>query len=161
MGQEVGKNIEIMKLNNLLILVVIAVSISCGSEKLKLNLFSVEKTQVSYQYLLDQGFQKSEVDAMMFEKSFNDTLVYYEYTEDLKMLYSKTWRFPFEEFDKEELEKFLKKKNVFLMIPDEFSLIDFRTRFCVKDYTNNLPFFCSIDVVNGKHVLNLVYYFPY
>lgn len=161
MGQEVDKNIEIMKLNNVLIMVVIAISISCGSEKLKLDLFSVEETRISYQYLLDQGFQKSEVDAMMFEKSFNDTLVYYEYTEDLKMLYSKTLRFPFEEFDKEELEKFLKEYNVFLMIPDDFSLIDLRTMFCVMNYSNNLLYLCSTDVVNGKHVLNIVYYFPY
>ncbi|WP_233757873.1 hypothetical protein [Algoriphagus sp. AGSA1] len=161
MGQEVDKNIEIMKLNNLLIMGAVAVFMSCGSEKLKLELFRVEEARIGYQYLLNQNFQKSEVDAMMFEKSFNDTLIYYEYTEDLKRLYSKTWRFPFEKFNKEELEKFLKENNVFLMVPDDFSLIDPNTIFCVMNYSNNLIYFCSTDVVDEKNMINIVYYFPF
>lgn len=160
MDQEVDKNIEIMKLNNLLIMGIVPIFMSCESEKLKLDLFSVEETQISYQYLLDQSFQKSEVDAMMFEKAFNDTLIYYEYTEDLKKLYSKRWRFSFEGFNKEELEVFLKEYNIFLMIPDDFSLIDSNSKFCVISHNNNLVYFCSIDIVGEMHIINIVYYFP-
>lgn len=161
MGREVDKNIEIMKLNSLFIFGLVAIIMSCGSEKLKLDLFSVEEKNIGYQYLLDQDFKKSEVDAMMFEKSFNDTLIYYEYTGDLKNLYSKIWEFSYNGLSVMELEEVLNENNIYLMVPDHISLIASGSMFCVKNYSNNLLYFCSIKEVDGESIISVIYYFPF
>src|SRR5882757_9451552 len=77
-----------------LLLIFLIVFNSCGrKESLKTGLFQLERNKVRYEYLQEQIFTKTPVDVMMFEKSFGDTTVYYEFDNSLTKLFSKSWTF--------------------------------------------------------------------
>lgn len=147
-----------MKVYTIVFLVFFA---SCKVENdIELNLFKIEQGVLTVDDLKNQGFVKSEVDAIMFEKSINDTIITYEFTEDLSKSYSKSWSFIIPNQTIEVLEKGFEKYDVYLMVPESFENLSLRKTFCLKQHTSNLVYFSTIDSLENRRIVDIVYYFP-
>jgi hypothetical protein len=134
--------------------------ISCNKHAKVENLLTVEKYKVTYRSIVAMSFTKVDEDAMIFQKLVGDTLVVYEFTRDLKSLYSKQWSFRLDGLNFHDLEIFFGQKNTFLMVPEDFSQLDFNRVFCVKNHETNLVYFCTITKLEKKLKIDIVYYYP-
>lgn len=133
----------------------------CRSSVQCLETFCVDEEFKEYKTLLKEGFEKSEVDALMFERREKDTLIAYEYKEGGHQYESKYWAF---NIQKDEgvliLQKFLESRHYYLVIPKSYEEIMYNHFFCVRNFENNNLFFLKISSVNSKYdKVELVYYF--
>lgn len=134
---------------------------SCQVENdLKLELFEVENSELSMDILIKRDFSKSEVDAMVFEKSFNDTIITYEFSEDLSHLYSKSWTFTIQNSEAGSLQKFFSKNGVFLMIPENYDLLENGSNICLKRHIDNFIYFSKVESMNNKYRIQILYFYP-
>lgn len=134
---------------------------SCKVEnEIELSLFKIEQGVLTVDDLKSHGFVKSEVDAIMFEKSINDTTISYEFTEDLSILYSKSWSFIIPNQTIEVLEKVFEKYDVYLMAPESFENLPLRKTFCLKQHRSNAVYFSTLDSLENRRIVDIVYYFP-
>jgi len=133
---------------------------SCSKKELLFDLFAIDDKHVSINFLLKNGFLKSEVDVLMFETSFGDTTIMYEYDHDGEILLSKRWEFNLSEDYLNDVKNFFEKSDIHLMVPNSYSEIVFGDFFCVIKSDSNRIYFCKLEK-NGEVVrMHIVYYFP-
>jgi hypothetical protein len=123
--------------------------------------FCIDEDFKEYETLIKEGFEKSEVDALMFERRINDTLVTYEFKDSGHQYESKYWAFYIQ---KEEgilkLQKFLERHHYYLMIPISYEEIMENQFFCVRNFDNNNIFFLKISSTNPTYFkVEILYYF--
>lgn len=66
--------------------------LSSCENRVKLGVFDVQ-SDLNYKELRNQGFEKTQVDVLMFEKSNGDTTIYIEF-DDSERFYATYWEFP-------------------------------------------------------------------
>lgn len=141
MAQEVGSLARVKTHSAIFCTLFIVILSSCKSNPSCLETFCVDEVFSTYNALSENDFQKSEVDALMFEKRINDTLVVYEYNQDGSCYDSKYWIFTVrKDAGLLEVKSFLERKNCSLLIPGSFDELTENKLFCVRNFQTNRIF---------------------
>jgi hypothetical protein len=134
----------------------------CRSDVNCFETFCIDEDFKEFEILLKEGFEKSEVDALIFERRNKDTLVAYEFKESGHQYESKYWAF---HIKKEEgilkIKRFLESHHYYLVIPNSYEEIRENQFFLVRNFNKNNFFFIKIVSTNLTFFkVEIVYYFP-
>lgn len=126
-------------------------------ETISLRVLNLDGKFSSIEGLLFDGFQKTQVDVLMFEKKNGDTTVYFNYGFQEETVENIYWEFPILKKDsRNKIKAFFKKKNCYLNLSSdgenkqEISSFYFQNNFSRELFFVRLE---SLDSLNSRAII--------
>lgn len=126
---------------------------SCTEKKsIQTQVMNLDRVIEPNERLLQEGFQKTQVDVLMFEKKNGDTTLYLEYDYDRDEIESKYWEFPILKKDHHnQIETFFEKRNCYLRIKSQCNSNNDYQSLCFQNNLSKEVFFVQMETLDSLH----------